>query len=250
MLAASGASEDDLVCGPHASLNDDVAKEMNARGEKPTKASNNCSGKHAGMIGLARHCQWGSKGYERPDHPLQRRCLQEVGRWTGVAPERIPFATDGCGVPTFALPLQAMALGWARLGAAFAGDPVSNASTDARTAAATLVEAMTKNPFLVAGSARLDTELMQAVNGRIVTKVGAEGVYCAAIPAERVGIALKIEDGAPRCLGPALLGLFDQLLPGVVPAFEDHRHPAITNTLHAAVGRIEPRIVLDRAASQ
>jgi L-asparaginase II len=249
MLAASGATEDDLVCGPHASLNEDVAKAMAARGEKPTRAHNNCSGKHAGMIGFARHAGWGSAGYAKPDHPLQQRCLAEVAHWCDLPVTAVPHATDGCGVPSFALPLSAMALAWSRLGAAVAGDRIHDMSTDSQKAAVRLVRSMIEHPFLVAGTARLDTDLIAASKGAIVAKVGAEGVYCAAIPEQRIGIALKVEDGANRCLGPALLGLLEVLAPGLVPPLESHRHCEIRNTLGNVVGRIEPRIILDRAAS-
>ncbi|HEY2804724.1 MAG TPA: asparaginase [Gemmatimonadales bacterium] len=250
MLAASGSSESDLVCGPHASLNDDVAKAMVAKGEKPTKAHNNCSGKHAGMIALARHSSWPVAGYALPEHPVQQRCLTEVARWTGLDDRAIPHATDGCGVPSFALPLKAMALAWARLGSAFAGDRMTSFPREVQIAAGQLLGAMRGEPFLIAGTGRLDTEIMSAAGGKVIAKVGAEGVYCASIPEQRLGLALKVEDGATRCLGPALLGLLDILLPRAVQGLDEQRRPAIRNTLGADVGRIEPRIVLDRAASR
>ncbi len=250
MLAASGATDDDLVCGPHASLNENVAKAMAARGEQPTRAHNNCSGKHAGMVGYARHAQWGSTGYALPGHPLQQRLLDEVARWCALPVTSVPHATDGCGVPCFSLPLSAMALAWARLAAAAAGDRVKDVPRESQQAVVRLVEAMTLHPFLVAGTARLDTDLIEASQGRILAKVGAEGVYCAAIPSERLGIALKVEDGANRCLGPALLGLLDVLVPSLVPPLESHRRCDIFNTLGNVVGRIEPRMILDRAASK
>ncbi len=250
MLAASGAGEDDLVCGPHASINDEVAKAMAARGEQPTRAHSNCSGKHAGMIALARHAGWGSDGYARPEHPLQQRCLAEVALWADLPVSGVPHATDGCGVPSFALPLSAMAMAWARLGAAAAGDRIHGLPKESQKAAARLVEAVRQHPFLIAGTARLDTDLIAASGGAIVAKVGAEGVYCATIPEERLGIALKVEDGATRCLGTALLGVLDLLMPALVPALASHRTCGITNTLGNVVGHIEPRIVLDRVASR
>lgn len=250
MLAASGASESDLVCGPHASISEDVAKAMQARGETPTKAHNNCSGKHAGMIALGRHAKWGSDGYATTEHPVQEACLEEVARWTGLPEAKVPHATDGCGVPSFALPLRAMALAWARLGAASAGDRIHGMPKDEQKAGVQLVEAMRAHPFLIAGTGRLDTDLIAACGGRVVAKVGAEGVYCATIPEQRLGLAIKVEDGASRCLGPALLGLLEVLSPGVADGLRDQRECVITNTLGASVGHVEPRIVLDRAASR
>jgi L-asparaginase II len=251
MLAASGASESDLVCGPHASLNDDVAKQMALRGEQPTKAHNNCSGKHAGMIALARHkTKWSVEGYARPDHPVQQQCLAEVARWAMVPVLKVPHATDGCGVPCFALPLRNMALAYARLGAAAEDDRVDGVSEDARGAAKELMAAMRKHPFLIAGTARLDTELLEATKGRVIAKIGAEGVYSAMIPDQRIGLALKVEDGAHRALGPALLGLLDVLVPGAVAGLDQYRSPAIGNTLGATVGRIVPRIALQQDATK
>lgn len=250
MLAAAGASETDLFCGPHASLNDDVAKEMSRRGEQPTKAHNNCSGKHAGMIALARHRKWGAEGYTRPDHPVQQQCLAEVARWTMLPISRVPHATDGCGVPCFALPLRNMALAYARLGAAAEGDRVADVPEDAREAARDLVASMRKYPFLIAGTARLDTELLEVAAGRVIAKVGAEGVYSAMIPEQRLGIAIKVEDGATRALGPALLGLLDLLMPGTVQGLDQHRSPAIKNTVGATVGRIVSRIALQQDATK
>jgi len=250
MLEQSGASEADLVCGPHSSINDDVARAVASRGEQTTKAHNNCSGKHAGMIALARHQQWGSSGYERPEHLVQQGCLDEVAHWTSVPAGHVGSATDGCGVPTFAVPLRAMALAWARLGAAGAGRPAAGFDGPRGEAAGRLFQAMRANPFFIAGTGRLDTDLVTTGGGRIVAKVGAEGVYCAAIPELGLGLALKVEDGAVRCLNPALLGLLDLVAPGIVPPLDQHRGQSIMNTLGAKVGHVEARMELDRGAAK
>jgi len=250
MLEQSGASAADLVCGPHSSINDDLARVAASRGEQPTKAHNNCSGKHAGMIAVARHQQWGSSGYERPDHKVQQGCLDEVAQWTGVPAGQISYATDGCGVPTFAVPLRAMALAWARLGAAGEGRPAAGFNGGRGEAAGRLFQAMRAHPFFIAGTGRLDTDLITATAGRIVAKVGAEGVYCAAIPELGLGLALKVEDGAVRCLNPALLGLLDLVAPEIVPSLDEHRGQSIMNTLGAKVGHVEARMELDRGAAK
>jgi L-asparaginase II len=136
------------------------------------------------------------------------------------------------------------------LGAVAEGDHVDSVGEDARAAAAQLVASVRKHPFLIAGTARLDTELLDATAGRVIAKVGAEGVYSAMIPEQRLGIALKVEDGAHRALGPALLGLLDVLAPGSVPGLDPHRSPAIKNTLGATVGRVVPRIALQHGATK
>jgi len=248
MLAAAGATEQDLVCGPHSSLSEEVARAMASRGERPTRAHNNCSGKHAGMIAVAKHRDWGAAGYHHPDHQVQQACLGELARWAGTAVADIPFGIDGCGVPSFVLPLRAAALAFARLGAS---DRAADGAVpdEARQAGAALFAAMRAEPFLVAGTGRLDTELSVETGGRIVAKIGAEGVYCAAIPDLNLGLALKVEDGALRALGPALLGVLDVVAPGVVPRLEAHRRPAIGNTLGETVGWIEARVDLRHGAS-
>ena len=118
-LRRIGATEDDLACGPHQPLSAAVAERVAREGITLTPLWSNCSGKHAGMLALARHRGWPSAGYHRPEHPVQRRILEEVSRWTGVPAARIPTATDGCTAVTFALPLAAMARAWAGFGAAF-----------------------------------------------------------------------------------------------------------------------------------
>jgi L-asparaginase II len=248
LLRRSGATVDDLVCGPHPSLNDAVAKEMARRGEAPTRAHSNCSGKHAGMIALGRWKGWGSAGYERPGHDVQRRCLAEVARWADLHETMVDHATDGCGVPSFALPLHHMAVAYARLAAAAAGDDGPGAPADAREAAARLVAAIRADPFLLAGTARLDTDLVTASEGRVLAKVGAEGVYCAAIPDLRLGLALKVEDGAWRALAPALLALLEQVAPGCAPGLDAWRTPTLKNTRGAVVGEVVARVEMDRSA--
>lgn len=248
LLARSGATDDDLVCGVHASLSDAVAKAMTERGEKLTRAHNNCSGKHAGMIALAHHKGWTPGGYHAPDHPVQRRCLTEVAAWSGLSEASVPHATDGCGVPSFALPIRAMALAYARLGAAAQGDGLPALPSGSVQAALRIFAAVRANPFLVAGTGRLDTDLLEGARGRVFAKVGAEGVYSATIPELRLGLALKVEDGATRAAGPALLALLDHLAPGLAPDLAPHRSPAIRNTLGSVVGRLVARVELHRAA--
>jgi L-asparaginase II len=222
---------------------------MEARGEQPTKAHNNCSGKHAGMIAVGRHAGWGHERYHVHTHRIQRRCLQEVAHWTGIPVDGIPHGADGCGVPSFAVPLASMAAAYARLGAAVAGDDVPQVPAASVAAARRLVAAVRAHPFLLAGSTRLDTALLELTHGRIIAKVGAEGVYSAVIPDMRLGLALKVEDGATRAAVPALLALLDRIVPGVVPDLEHQRIPAVKNTLGHQVGALEPCIELDRSAS-
>ena len=127
LLEKAGCSETDLACGPHPSLSPAVAREMAEHGQKPRKLHSNCSGKHAAMLALARFHGWPPADYRKPEHPVQRRLLDEAAAWTGVEKTKIGQGTDGCGVVSYALPLRSMALAYARLGAGLGigdwGDP-------------------------------------------------------------------------------------------------------------------------------
>ncbi len=182
---------------PHPPLSPAIAR-LVARGSlSATPLWSNCSGKHAGMLALARHRGWELAGYESAGHPVQARILEEIVRWTGVPAGEVGLAVDGCTAVCFALPLQAMALAYARLGGS--DDP----------AAVAVREAMLAHPELVAGEGRLCTDLMRAWPGGVLAKIGAEGIYCAALPEPGWGIALKVEDGDMTASGPALLAVLD-----------------------------------------
>ena len=176
LLQKIGCSERDLLCGPHRPLSEAVAKDYETRGVRLTAVYSNCSGKHAGMLALAKHHGWPTEFYTRLEHPVQQRCLTEVSLFTGVPKEQIGIAVDGCGVACFALPLRNMALAYTRLGPA-------------------MTVPMLMHPELIAGEGRPCTEMMRAHPGRVITKVGAEGVYSALLVAEKLGVALKVEDG-------------------------------------------------------
>ena len=183
-LAKIGCSERDLLCGPHPPLSDKVAKDYETRGVRLTPVYSNCSGKHTGMLALARHHGWPVEFYTRLDHPVQQRCLAEVSEWSGVPKERVGVGVDGCGVACFALPLRNMALAYAKLVQPRTPNP-----------APVLVEAMLRHPELIAGEGRPCTDMMRAHPNRVITKVGADGVYSALLTNERWGVALKVEDG-------------------------------------------------------
>ena len=232
LLQKAGCAEQDLACGPHPSLSPAVARAMAERGEKPRKLHSNCSGKHAAMLALAHFHGWPTEDYRKPQHPVQRRILVEVARWTGVEVEKIGQGTDGCGVVSFALPLRNMAMAYARLGSG---------------SAQRVVRAIIAEPFLIAGTGRLCTEVIASSKGAVIAKVGADGVYCAALPQAGLGLAMKIEDGSMDAARPALLALLERLAPGAVRVAESFRSPTITNTLGEEVGRLVARISLERA---
>ena len=247
LLERSGSVERDLHCGPHPSLNEDLAKTQAYQGEFLSRLHSNCSGKHAGMLAVAVHRGWDKAGYEKREHPIQRGARAVVSRWSGVAEADVAWATDGCGVPTFALPVSGMALAYARLAAAAAGEAGAVPDEEA-SAVARLVHAVQGDPFLLAGTDRLDTDLLTASRGRILAKVGADGIYCAALLDQQVGVALKVEDGATRALAPALLAILDLLAPGALPGLDDWRRRPVLNSNDLVVGEIRARIELANGA--
>ncbi len=231
MLRACGCAENQLACGPHPPLSQVVADEALRAGVVITPRWSNCSGKHAGMLALARHHGWATQGYERAGHPVQERVLAEVTRWTGQSRDAVRLGVDGCTAVCFALSLRAMATAYARLGAS------------PEPAARRLREAMVSHPELVAGTGRPCTDLMAAARGAVVAKVGAEGIYCAALPALGLGVALKVEDGDMRCSPPALLAVLRQVgerrgLSLPVAELRQHAEPVLRTTRGEPIGEL------------
>jgi L-asparaginase II len=181
LLAKAPAQEDELECG--------------AEGEPPSPLRHNCSGKHAGFLALCRAQGWDSRGYRLPDHHVQRTMLAEVAAAADLREDEIPTAIDGCGVVNFALPLERMAYAFSRLAELDGGSRVT--------------DAMRAHPALIRGPGAPDTVLMETLPGWIA-KGGAEGLVCAAGP-DRLGIAVKVEDGAARAVGPAVAAFLGRL---------------------------------------
>ncbi|HEX4628773.1 MAG TPA: asparaginase [Gemmatimonadales bacterium] len=198
-LTKIGCTERDLLCGPHRPLSERVAQNYETRGVRLTAVYSNCSGKHAGMLALARHHGWSTTSYTRLDHPVQQRCLAEVSRQAEVPAAQIATAVDGCGVVCFALPLLSMALAYTRLADGEASD------------GGRVAQAMLCHPDLVAGEGRPCTELMRAHPGRVITKVGAEGVYCALVVEQPLGVALKVVDGHGLAAALAMAAVLEEL---------------------------------------
>lgn len=238
VLQKVGADAAELACGPHPPFSGASRRALAEAGLEPGRLHNNCSGKHAAMIALARGRGWDPHGYERPDHPVQGRLRAEVARWAGMPEEALIGGNDGCGVVCFALPLRNMAAAYARLAAA---------ARAGEWGPARVVGAMLAHPQMVAGSGRLCTELMRRGGGRLFAKTGAEGVYCVGVPGAELGIALKVEDGADRAVAPAILTLLRQLellSEDDFGALHAHAFPSLTNTRGETVGRIATRIRL------
>lgn len=217
-LEKIGLDESFLKCGVHEPFDRATAERLRASGESPSVLRNNCSGKHTGMLALSRHLSVPPEAYDDPAGPVQQAVLRAVSEFSGLRAGEIAVGTDGCGVPVFGVPVSAMALMYAHLAA-----PPASFDPETRAACLRLFKAMTNHPELVGGTAeQLDTDVMRAGAGRLVSKIGAEGVYTVGVlPCEKwpkgLGVAFKIEDGDDRRARPTIavetlrqLGVLDE----------------------------------------
>ncbi len=238
MLHKAGRDETCLECGAHWPGNTDSLRALAAAGQPASALHNNCSGKHSGFICLA--CDQGidPTGYISPDHRTMQTVTQALAETTGTVLDARNRATDGCSIPTYAIPLRALALAFARLG-------TGQGLSAARAAAARRIRAaVAANPLLVAGTGKFDTRLMTALGARVFTKSGAEGVHCAALPELGLGIAVKCDDGAGRAADVALAALVRRLLDLDPATMAPFTHPALTNWNGITVGGLRPAAAL------
>jgi L-asparaginase II len=192
MLARAGRNVETLECGAHWSSDQKTLIHQARTLDKPTALHNNCSGKHSGFVCACCHQGVDPKGYVGYDHPLQQQIRDTMQSLTGAALGVDNCGTDGCSIPSYAVPLKGLAHGFARM-ATGTGLELLRAKASRR-----LFEACMAEPFYVAGTGRACTKLMEVAPGRIFAKTGAEGVFCAAIPQQGIAIALKCDDGASR----------------------------------------------------
>ena len=228
ILEKAALSEDDLQSGAHPPLYGPEAAKLARTGAEPRPIHGNCSGKHAGMLAVCVHKGYETISYRDPGHPLQRRILGLIAEICGLREDEVLVAGDNCGVPTFALPLESFATGLARF---TSGEGLPD---ELASAALRIGTAMRAHPFMVAGTGRFDTELMERTD--LLVKGGAEAVLAAGDPAGW-GLALKISDGAHRAVRPAALAA----LGGMGVEVEDEG--VVVRGLHGeAVGEIRPLI--------
>jgi L-asparaginase II len=240
MLARAGLDESALRCGAHAPYSADTAKKLEAAGQPFNQLHNNCSGKHVGMLMTAVLQGLTIDDYVSAEHPVQRKIVSTFARLAGVD-ENLPTAIDGCSAPTFGVPLCSLAVAFARL-----VNPLGQDSTIAG-AAHRIVSAMINHPEMVGGTkGRFDTELLRAAHGKLICKIGAEASYSVGVlPSDRfpsgAGIAIKIEDGSYRGLGPTVVETLAQL--GVLNEEEvgqlaTYHRPVVENRRGVNVGDV------------
>ncbi|MBL8057599.1 MAG: asparaginase [Anaerolineales bacterium] len=212
MQAKIGAGEADLQCGTHPLDDPDTVRQLILAGQAPTPNRHNCSGKHTGMLALARHLGQPLDDYLNPHGPVQRAILEAFAALCGVAPAEVVVGIDGCSAPNFAVPLAAAARAFARL-ADPAGLPPARAAALRR-----LYAAMTAHPEMVRAPGGFDTELMRRLGGRLVAKGGAEGYQAIGLApgalgpgSPALGLTLKVADGGSRAVGLAAAEALRQL---------------------------------------
>jgi L-asparaginase II len=250
MLRRIGLTEGALKCGVHEPFSAEVARELARNQQPPNVLQNNCSGKHAGMLALARRVGAPTETYDEQDNPVQQMIGRTVSQFSDVPVERIAVGIDGCGVPVFGVSVRAMALMYAQL-----VSPPKSFDDQTRKACKRIVKAMIDFPEMIGGSkGRLDTELIKAGKGRLISKIGAEGVYtigvlpCKPWPSG-LGLALKIEDGDDhRARPPAVFEALRQL--GVLAeqelaALSGYAPIAITNRRGEHVGDVRAAFRLE-----
>ena len=216
MLAKAGLDAGALECGAHWPSFDGALKALARSGAEPGALHNNCSGKHAGFVcvgclmarAAGREPAEFVRGYLQRGHPVMREVTAALAAATGADLACAPVATDGCSIPTFAIPLRQLARGFARVATGL------GLSAEHARAALRLRQAVARAPFFVAGSGRFDSRVMARLGERVFCKVGAEGVFCAALPDQGLGVAIKVDDGNnSRAAEVVMAAVIEALLP-------------------------------------
>ncbi|MDP4094786.1 MAG: asparaginase [Bacillota bacterium] len=204
LMKKLNVQDSELKCGIHAPLNREAAHELIKKGEKPTKLHCTCSGKHLGQIASAKILGFTGE-YRAFDSDVQNHIKNIISIFSLTDRDKIHVGLDGCGAPVYAIPLVNAAKAYANIGnPGFAGGKYSKSQNQ-------LIKAMTMHPEMVGGTGRLDTDLMKNFGDRVIGKFGDEGVYCTSLIKNGIGIALKIEDGASRAVGPTILEILVQM---------------------------------------
>ncbi|UCI06805.1 asparaginase [Mesorhizobium sp. B1-1-8] len=242
MLAKAGLDKTALECGAHWPSSHGATIALARAGGTPNALHNNCSGKHSGFLCTCVHAGIAHRGYVRAGHALQEMVRDAMQSVTGAAHNVDHCGTDGCSIPTYAVPLKSFALGFARMatGRGFAPERAK--------AAKRLLSACMAEPFLVAGTGKADVALTKAGPGRIFVKTGAEGVYCAAVPELGFGIALKCDDGAGRAAEVMIAAVLAKLLAAdeaLAAKLIELAHPPVESRIGAKVGFLRPTAALN-----
>ena len=236
-LGRMGLSADDLECGPQMPGHEPSARSLIQAGTAPTRAHNNCSGKHSGMLTTAVHLGEPTKGYTGDDHPVQKRLKTVMAEMSGCDLSGVPTGYDGCGIPVYGVPLKGLATAMARF-----ADP-SGLSAGRRAAVERIVAACARHPLLIGGTDRFNSTILAETGTRCLLKSGAEGVFAASAIDKGLGICVKVDDGTGRAAQVAIGAILVHL--GVLDADAQRRlanalTPPIRNWAGRLVGVVRP----------
>jgi len=237
MLGRAGLTGAALECGAHWPSHQPSAQALARAGGAATALHNNCSGKHAGFLCVACASGVEHRGYVAVHHPVQREVRAALEGLTGAGLSEDQCGIDGCSIPTFAVPLAALAHGFARFGTGL-GLPPARARAAARIRAACAAQ-----PFFVAGTGRFCTEVMKRFGERVLVKTGAEGVFCGALPEQGLGIAVKCDDGGTRAAEVTMAAMIARFLPlreDEGTALDRFVRPTLRNWNGIEVGGLRP----------
>jgi L-asparaginase II len=235
LLARAAVPESALQCGAHWPIHDPSAALARRQMDEPLPVFNNCSGKHAGMLAAAKALDAPLETYLERDHPVQRRISHVIAEYTHRPSATIHYGIDGCSAPNAAVPLAAMARSFAALVRAKEEIPRR------------VVAAMTEHPYLVGGTDRFDTRLMEATGGRLLAKGGAAGAQCTADRESGLGLAIKLDSGDGTWTAVAVMAALDLLgwlKPGEREALSPFARPTLRNHRRMAVGTVRPVLEL------
>ena len=241
MLARIGLDEDALRCGIAPPEDEQEAARITLGLKAPSQIQCECSGEHAGMLAACVRQGFPIDTYTDPDHPMQRRIREVLAHVLRLEADALAIGVDGCRIPTFGAPLHAFASAYATLGDASDAGALAPSLDRLRAA-------MLAHPTLVGGEQVLDSDIMRLSEGRIVAKLGAEGLLCLAVPERGLGIAISASDGSPRALGPAALAVLEQLSlaePKTLDALRERHAGPVKTFAGEPVGQVRSTVALD-----
>lgn len=230
-------AEDALECGPHPPSDIKTAESLLINHIAPGRIHNNCSGKHTGMLTISRFLEEETHGYIEREHPTQQRWFDVLGEMADMDMRALPWSRDGCGIPVIAMPLKAIATAFARIAVPDDLPATRGSSIDGITSA------IASNPFMVAGTGRLCTQIMESTGRRVIVKSGAGGVYTAALKDQGLGVALKIDDGTGAAAEVTILAVLhhlNALHPDELVQLAERCRVPIFNTRGVLTGYREP----------
>ncbi|ACB83909.1 asparaginase [Natranaerobius thermophilus] len=241
ILNKIGLTEEYLQCGTHPPVDLEVRKRLIRNDQEETEIYNNCSGKHAGMLALAKLMETSYDNYWQTEHPVQQEMISIISKVTETPEADIKLAQDGCGVPVFGLPIHNMAYSYALFGS-------QEMEQELQESYRVVAQAMNTNPKMVAGTERFNSKLMEVMDGKVVAKGGAQGVFSFAVPDKGLGVTIKVDDGSNQVIAPItveVLCQLDLITDNELEQLKKFHYQEIKNAKKDIVGQVRPAFTLN-----